>query len=65
MTDWTPEALKNFRKTLGLTQESMAERLGVHKNYISMLEYGAKKPGKTLQLLLDCLEREHGKETHS
>ena len=63
--EWLPEELRVFRLRLGVTQERMAELLGVHKNYVSMLENGAKRPSKTLRLLLDCLEWQSGKEARS
>jgi len=64
MKTWTPDAIKALRKKLGQTQLEFSKNLGVHKNYVSMLEHGTKIPGKTLQLLLECLESKHPKEAH-
>lgn len=41
-----------------LTQANFGERLGVTENYIYLLEADRKTPSKTLQLLLDCVEKE-------
>ncbi len=54
---WTPERIKDFRLRLGLTQKAFGKLLGVTDRYIFFLEKGVKKPSKTLQLLLDCLEK--------
>jgi predicted transcriptional regulator len=53
---WTNEDIRNFRKEYGLTQQSLGDLLGVSQNYIFMLEVGLRKPGKTLMLLLDCVQ---------
>jgi transcriptional regulator with XRE-family HTH domain len=43
----SPKRLNNVIKTLrtdrGLTQEQVAQKVGVTKNYITMLETGARK----------------------
>ena len=54
---WTPGSIKDFRLRLGLTQKAFGKLLGVTDRYIFFLEKGVKKPSKTLQLLLDCLEK--------
>ena len=38
--DDLPEAVKNHRKNHGLSQEVMAERLGISRNYLSQIERG-------------------------
>jgi SOS-response transcriptional repressor LexA len=50
------------RISSGLTQELFAERLGVSRNYISMLERGAKEvsEGSSIGLLFQILEAELG-----
>ena len=58
MKDWLPEDIKAFRKRLDLYQREFAELLGVTRENLVYLERGVKKPGKTLKLFLECLERE-------
>jgi DNA-binding transcriptional regulator YiaG len=58
MKDWLPEDIKAFRKRHDLYQREFAELLGVTREYLVYLERGVKKPGKTLKLFLECLERE-------
>ena len=36
-------ALKRRRKSLGLTQEQLAERLGLHKQFVSRVEMGSRR----------------------
>lgn len=59
MSKWTPERIKKFREALGLYQKELAKILGVSETYVNYLENGKRKPSKTLEQLLDCLEREH------
>ncbi|WP_053985271.1 helix-turn-helix transcriptional regulator [Niameybacter massiliensis] len=40
--------LKQFRVESKLTQEQLAEKVGVHKDYISMIERGKRTPGFAL-----------------
>ena len=58
MKQWTPEEIKEFRKSLNLYQKDFALMLGVTTRYIIYIEQGVKKPGKTFRLFLDCLKRE-------
>ncbi len=58
MKEWTPEQIRDFRKRLNLYQKDFALLLGVTERYIIYLEKGVKRPGKTMRLYLDCLERE-------
>lgn len=44
------DALRNARKASGLTQEALAEKAGVHRTYISLLERNKKSP--TIEVLL-------------
>jgi transcriptional regulator with XRE-family HTH domain len=39
------EIIKEKRKKLNLSQEEVAEKMGVSVNYISLLENGRKEPG--------------------
>ena len=56
MTKWTFKEIKGMRNKYGLTQTELADLLGVAQNYVHMLEKEVRKPSKTLQLLLDCVE---------
>jgi DNA-binding transcriptional regulator YiaG len=63
MKEWKKEEIREFRKTLGLSQEEFAKLLGVSRVYVMMLETGKRKPSSVLKRLLDCLEekqRENG-----
>ena len=42
--------IANTRRERGVTQEELAKRVGVHKQYISMIERSAKKPSDELLL---------------
>ena len=59
--EWTKEDIKEFRKEFGLTQQELGDFLGVSQNYIFMIESGLRKPGKTLMLLLDCVQEKLNK----
>jgi transcriptional regulator with XRE-family HTH domain len=58
MKKWNPESIKELRKKMKLSQKAFGEMLGISRNYIYYLESGLKESGKTLCLLLDCIERE-------
>lgn len=45
------------REMLGISQEELASRAGLHRTYISDIERGARNPSlKTLSRLADALE---------
>jgi transcriptional regulator with XRE-family HTH domain len=45
------------REVLGISQEELAHRAGLHRTYISDIERGARNPSlKTLSRLADALE---------
>ena len=48
------EELRSAREAAGLTQEQLAERAGVHRTYVSMLERDQKSP--TVQVLFRICE---------
>jgi len=62
MKEWTDKNIKELRDNFKLSQRALGDSLGVSGNYIYLLEKGVKKPSKTLKLLLDCIEKEKGKE---
>jgi len=45
-THYTPEMIKELRKSLGFTQEAMADRLQVSFTSINRWENGQTKPSK-------------------
>lgn len=49
--------LKAFRESRGLTQQALADRLGVAKNYIYLVESGRKPMTEGLRRKLDTLAR--------
>ena len=56
MKKWTSKEIQYLRKKYGLTQTVLADLVGVAQNYVHMLEKGVRKPSRTLQLLLNCVE---------
>lgn len=63
MKAWTKEEIKDFRKRLNLYQKDFALLLRVTVQYVCNLEKGVRTPGDTMRALLDCLEKEKGKES--
>lgn len=50
------EVLRAKREKLGISQEGLAERAGVDRTYISILERGLKSPTvETLERICDAL----------
>lgn len=49
----TGEDLRALREALGLTQKELAERLGVARNYVYLVETGKKTMSKKLDLAID------------
>ena len=62
MKEWNSKNIWELRDRLKVTQKAFSELLGVTENYIYLLEKGVKKPSKTFRLLLDCVEKEKGRE---
>ena len=52
----TPEELRNWRLKHGLTQQQLAELLGVRHSTISRWETGKHPIPKYMGLLLQCIE---------
>lgn len=42
----TDERIKQIRKAVGLTQGEFAERIGLSRNYIAMIEIGQREPSE-------------------
>lgn len=62
MKNWTPEEIEAFRKAHNLTRRALGELLGVTVSSIYQWERGLKRTSKSLKLLLDCIEKEKGRE---
>ena len=62
MKSWSPEEIKEFRKSLHLYQKDFAVLIGVSRQYVVYLEKGLKRPGKTLTILLSLLEQRENEE---
>ena len=58
MKDWTSEDIRALRNRFNLTQEELADLLGVTRVYVGMLERKEKMPSKTLKLLLNFVEKD-------
>ena len=48
--------IQSFRKSLGLTQEELAKKLGVSQESVSQWENKKKQPSRPVLLLLDRLK---------
>jgi transcriptional regulator with XRE-family HTH domain len=55
-------SLKRKRKALGLTQRTLAERIGVHRITIAKWETGVEPIPKSIALLIDLLVKTEGKQ---
>src|ERR1035437_4698894 len=60
MTNETTGTLRSIRTKLGLTQEQLAERLGVSFATVNRWEGGSSKPQKAAQAAIDALAQEAG-----
>lgn len=59
---WEAGSIRTLRKDLGLTQEEMAERMGVRRPTISDWETRKQRPSPMACRLLDMLQTNHGEE---
>lgn len=59
----SPAKIKKIRMKLGLTQEQLAETIGVAKLTLSQYETGFRNPSKTVIILLMVLDGLSRKET--
>ena len=55
MTKKFSDRVLNLRSRLGLSQDAFAKRLGVSRNYVSMIEQG-REPSDSLKKLIETLE---------
>jgi transcriptional regulator with XRE-family HTH domain len=55
-----PRAIRNLRKTLGLTQDQLARKLFVWRNSVSRYELGSIKPSPQVLFIIMLLAREIG-----
>ncbi|MCX5804395.1 MAG: helix-turn-helix transcriptional regulator [Proteobacteria bacterium] len=62
MDKWAPEKIKDLRKEMDLTQKDFGDRIGVTREYVNKLEKGVRRPGKTMCILLDCIEQKGRKK---
>jgi DNA-binding transcriptional regulator YiaG len=56
MSTWTPDRIKALRTSLNMSQQAFGVMVGVTREYINKLESGVRTPGKTMCILLDCIE---------
>jgi type I restriction enzyme M protein len=59
-----PQILKKIRKTLDLTQEQLAQRLGVSFVSVNEWENGKRKPSPLAKAAIEQLLKETGIELH-
>lgn len=58
---WTPDAIRDLRKRLRMTQEEMARQLGYGRSRsIGDLEKGRSEPSGSVQVLLDIIDANDG-----
>jgi DNA-binding XRE family transcriptional regulator len=55
--EWTPEKIKELRKSLELSQEKFGTLVGVSRDYVIKLEKGVRNPSKTLCILFGYIQR--------
>ena len=55
---YSPQLLKHLRKSLGMTQEAMAKKLGVSFTSVNRWEKGRTKPIKLAELQIMLLAKE-------
>ena len=54
----TPDDIKNARKTLGLTQEGLAQRIGVTTSTVSKWEQGVRPVSNIAKTFIDSILKE-------
>ena len=56
MKQWASKDIKTLRKRYKLSQKALADLIGVTDQYVYYLERGVRTTGKSLTLLLNCVE---------
>jgi len=57
---WDAEAVRRLRRTLGLTQGELAERLGTRQQTVSDWETGTRAPQRLSRRMLRMVAEESG-----
>lgn len=60
--DFSPAEIRSLREDLGLTQEQLAERVGVARTTVTLWETGDRNPSGSAILLLDQLANKAAKK---
>jgi DNA-binding transcriptional regulator YiaG len=58
MKTMTAQDIESFRRSLGLSQAELADRLGVSQASVSQWETGKKHPRKTVLKLLETIRND-------
>lgn len=58
--EWSPDAVRELRARLGLSQEAFARRIGTRQQTISEWEIGARAPRRMSRRLLRMVAEESG-----
>lgn len=58
MREWTGDNIRDLRELMELSRANFSTLLGVTRTYVMLLEKGVKTPSKTLQLLLNYVEKD-------
>lgn len=51
----SPEEIRQWRERMGWNKKTAAERLGITPQYLWQIETGARRPSRTLAILMACL----------
>ena len=60
MRSWTPDTIKELRKTCKLSKRELGSLVGENGRYIACVEKGIKEPGRALEIALNYLKGHHG-----
>ncbi len=58
----SPQQFKKIRESFGLTQKEIANCLGLTQKTVSQYEMGFRKPGPTVQVVMEALDRVSAKQ---
>ena len=62
---WTGERIRALRTSARHSRRVLADRLGVSLNHVYMLEVGLRMPSRTLEIVLDCIEKQLRKASYA